>query len=128
MTIDMRIAAGALAIACVFAAGVHAQDDDLPAGPAKTAVVDACTSCHDAGTFTSERHSAADWSGIVTQMESMGLSLTDEQHGAIVAYLALADREWDAVRIWATVLLVGNLLIPGYWILLAMMKTGIVSF
>ncbi len=48
--------------------------------------------------------------------------------GAIVAYLALADREWDAVRIWATVLLVGNLLIPGYWILLAMMKTGIVSF
>jgi hypothetical protein len=48
--------------------------------------------------------------------------------GAIISYLALADRTWDTVRVFATVLLVGNLLIPGYWILLAMMKAGIVSF
>ncbi len=48
--------------------------------------------------------------------------------GAIIAYLATADRTWDVVRIFATLLLIGNLLIPGYWVILALMKAGVVSF
>ena len=80
--------AGALAIAGVLTAAVRAQDNALPDGPAKDIVMQACAACHDTATFTSERHTAGDWSSIVSQMEDMGTSITPDQHKAIVAYLA----------------------------------------
>jgi hypothetical protein len=48
--------------------------------------------------------------------------------GAICAYLGGQDRVWDWIRIAATVTLTANLLVPSAWLVMALMKAGIIGF
>ena len=81
------VAAAVLAVA-VDASKGRAQDNGLPQGPGRQEVVDGCTSCHEAGQFTSERHNAAEWQGVVDEMIGMGATISQDQSKLIVTYLA----------------------------------------
>jgi hypothetical protein len=48
--------------------------------------------------------------------------------GAVCAYIGGQDRPWDWIRIAATVALTANLLVPGAWLIMALMKAGIIGF
>jgi hypothetical protein len=48
--------------------------------------------------------------------------------GAICAYLGGQDRVWDWIRIAATITLTANLLVPAAWLVMALMKAGIIGF
>ena len=48
--------------------------------------------------------------------------------GAICAYLGGQDRAWDWIRVAATVTLTANLLVPAAWLVMALMKAGIIGF
>jgi len=48
--------------------------------------------------------------------------------GAVCAYIGGQDRSWDWIRIAATVTLTANLLVPAAWLVMALMKSGIIGF
>lgn len=48
--------------------------------------------------------------------------------GAVCAYIGGQERPWDAIRIAATVVLTANLLVPTAWLVMALMKAGIIGF
>ncbi len=48
--------------------------------------------------------------------------------GAVCAYLGAQDRSWDWIRIAATLTLAATLLVPLAWVVMALMKAGIIGF
>lgn len=62
-----------------------AAQSDLPPGPNRELALNTCTSCHDSTVFSSQRHSAGEWRGVVA---SMGTGLSADDDAKIVAYLA----------------------------------------
>lgn len=77
------------AFCAVIASGAGvAQADDFPSGPQHDLVAKACTQCHDAGTVTSQRMSADQWSGTVRQMIASGAQIPPQDVDAVVAYLS----------------------------------------
>jgi hypothetical protein len=48
--------------------------------------------------------------------------------GALCAYIGGQDRPWDWIRIAATLTLVANALVPVAWLVMALMKAGIIGF
>lgn len=48
--------------------------------------------------------------------------------GAVCAGIGGQGRPWDWIRIAATLTLTANLLVPAAWIVMALMKAGIVGF
>jgi competence protein ComEA len=64
------------------------KKDLLPEGPGKAMVVKKCTQCHDAERFSLLRHTEDEWDQVITQMQSNGLSMTDEEYGAVLNYLS----------------------------------------
>ena len=48
--------------------------------------------------------------------------------GAVCAYIGGQDRAWDWIRIAATLTLTANLLVPAAWLVMALMKAGIIGF
>ena len=72
------------AAAAPLATGAPAVD--LAAG--KTAFEESCSGCHEASLAAGLRLSRAGWQEVVDRMLGFGLAVTDEQHKAIVDYLA----------------------------------------
>jgi hypothetical protein len=64
------------------------KKDLLPEGPGKALVVKTCTQCHDAARFALLRHTEDEWDQVITQMQSNGMSLADEDYGAVLNYLS----------------------------------------
>ncbi|MEY4034416.1 MAG: hypothetical protein RIR91_686 [Verrucomicrobiota bacterium] len=48
--------------------------------------------------------------------------------GAVCAYIGGQDRPWDWIRLAATLTLTANLLVPAAWLVMALMKAGIIGF
>ena len=61
---------------------------DLPPGPEQMLVTQACTTCHLASQFTSQRKTAGQWAETVNQMINMGAVVGDSEFDRIVNYLA----------------------------------------
>ena len=72
----------------LMAAPLGAYAQDLPPGPGSDVTTRVCTSCHGTGEISSERHDAAGWGTIVTQMVAQGASATDDEQLQIIQYLA----------------------------------------
>ena len=72
------------AAAAPLATGAPAVD--LAAG--KTAFEESCSGCHEASLASGLRLSRAGWQEVADRMLGFGLAVTDEQHKAIVDYLA----------------------------------------
>jgi competence protein ComEA len=75
-----------LAVCFFCITSLHAQD--LPDGPGKDTSARVCTTCHPAEQATSTRRSKGDWEAIVGRMTDFGATMTQEEHEAIVNYLA----------------------------------------
>lgn len=58
----------------------------------------------------------------------VGIGIPTALCGAIIAYLAGMDRDWGALRIAATALLLGNLAVPAAWGVLWLLRHGYVHF
>ena len=77
----------AIALSAFFLTATPAFSQDLPNGAGKDVVVKVCTSCHDADTFSSKRHSKEEWKSVVDTMIGYGAEVTDEQATIVVDYL-----------------------------------------
>ena len=64
------------------------KKDLLPDAPGKAVVSQKCTQCHDAARFALRRRSEDEWDQVITQMQSNGLSLTDEEYDIVLSYLS----------------------------------------
>lgn len=76
----------ALAAATLWVSPAGAQAE-LPDGPGKAALTEACTQCHDLGTVTAQHRSAEEWTDVIDRMEGFGASLSDAKRADIAAYL-----------------------------------------
>ena len=65
-----------------------ASAQDLPPGPDQMLVTQACTTCHLASQFTSQRKTAGEWAQAVNQMIDKGAVIGDNEFDRIVNYLA----------------------------------------
>jgi hypothetical protein len=65
-----------------------ASAQELPPGPEQTLVTLACTHCHLASQFTSQRRTAGEWAQTVNQMIDKGAVIGDNEFDRIVNYLA----------------------------------------
>ena len=80
---------GLVGISLFFASGgARAQSTELPEGPGKAIVQQSCTTCHGSELITAQRRSADGWDEVVNRMLANGATLTDDEHKAVVAYLA----------------------------------------
>jgi len=93
---NSRVALGAVLL--LTAITVRAQDSarpptspgtgDLPDGEGRALVQRTCSECHALERVLATRETANGWRGIVDDMASRGAAATEEEFGAIVAYLA----------------------------------------
>ena len=60
----------------------------LPPGDGQEVVQNACTACHGVDVIVSQRHTADEWTDVVSQMVGNGASLTDDQFATVVKYLS----------------------------------------
>jgi hypothetical protein len=79
---------GIFCFAALALMGSAAQAQDLAPGPEQTLVSQACTTCHLATQFTSQRKTAGQWAETVNQMINMGAVVGDSEFDRIVNYLA----------------------------------------
>lgn len=79
---------GIFCSAALMLAGNPALAQELPAGPEQMLVGQACTTCHLASQFTSQRKTAGQWAETVNQMINMGAVVGDSEFDKIVNYLA----------------------------------------
>ena len=80
---------GLVGISLFFACGgASAQSTELPEGPGKAVVQQSCTTCHGSELITAQRRSADSWEEVVNRMLANGATLSDDEHKAVVAYLA----------------------------------------
>ena len=100
----MNVFAKKLALSCVvallagaLAAAAPPQDAGRstvalasPIEPGKAIVNRACQSCHDLGTVTDARHTAAEWPDVVERMRANGADLTDDEAKQVREYLIKA--------------------------------------
>jgi competence protein ComEA len=78
----------AMVLIAATASPQDASKDLLPNAPGKEVVVSKCTQCHEESRFALQKKSEDDWDQVITQMISNGLTLTDEEHGIALDYLA----------------------------------------
>lgn len=64
------------------------KKDLLPEAPGKAVVAKKCAQCHDASRFALQRHTEDEWDQVITQMQSNGLSMTDEEYDIVLKYLS----------------------------------------
>lgn len=83
----LPLGAVALAAALVAPAVAQGPNDILPDDPAKTLVVGACTSCHEATVIVSKSHTADEWDALIGKMVDRGAQLTDAEQEQVYAYL-----------------------------------------
>lgn len=91
------IAAAVIALAAAaLSAGPAGAQAELPDGPAKATLTEACTQCHDLGTVTAQHRSAEEWTDVIDRMEGFGASLSDAKKADILAYLSANLGKGDA--------------------------------
>lgn len=73
-----------LTVVVVFAA----QDDGLPDGAGKGAVLRICGNCHGLEQVTGAKYTKKGWSEVVDNMVTRGAEGSDEDMAAVVRYLA----------------------------------------
>jgi hypothetical protein len=80
---------GGLAALAAAAAAAHAQapSDPLPDDPAKTVIMNACTTCHDVGLITVKPRAPEEWDALVGKMIDRGAVLTPDEKQQVTAYL-----------------------------------------
>lgn len=66
---------------------IAAQDDGLPEGRGKDAVLRMCVNCHGPERITSEKYTKKHWSEVVDDMVTRGAEGSDEDAVAVVSYL-----------------------------------------
>ena len=87
---------GNLALAA-FGAVALAQENRLPAGPGRDAVIAACSDCHGLVALNGKHMSYGDWYGVIGDMMNNGASVPAEAREAIAGYLADNFGPQDAV-------------------------------
>lgn len=87
MRVSVFIAALGLGAAAVASAG-FAQDVQLPEGPAREKIQEACTACHSITEVTSNPRAKAQWAETVDTMISRGAQVSDADYPLIVDYLS----------------------------------------
>lgn len=100
-------------LALVLAAlALPAWAQTLPLGPGHDLTASACTACHDASLFTSQKKTESGWTATVEAMIANGAKLTAAQVPQVVAYLtrnfgapaqAAAPRSKNDVPVYAPV-------------------------
>jgi hypothetical protein len=78
---------GAIALSLWFGPAAGAQEAQLPQGPAKALVVEACTQCHAVSIITDQKRTAEDWSDILNRMVDLGAPINSQQQAEILTYL-----------------------------------------
>jgi mono/diheme cytochrome c family protein len=81
---------GSLALAggLLLAAGASAQENRLPPGPGRAAVIAACSDCHGLVALYGKQMSYGAWYSMIGDMMNNGASVPAEDRDAIAGYLA----------------------------------------
>ena len=79
---------GFFCFAALALIGSPARAQELPPGPDQMLVTQACTTCHLASQFTTQRKTAGEWAQAVNQMIDKGAVIGDNEFDRIVSYLA----------------------------------------
>lgn len=77
----------ALLLSAAAPAVAAGPNDVLPEAPAKSLVVRACTTCHQAPTVVAKRRTADEWDEMVAKMVDRGAALTEAEQDQVYAYL-----------------------------------------
>src|ERR1700678_3155839 len=85
---NAKLAELVLVVAALLGPAARAFADDFPPRPEHDLVVKSCTSCHDAGTVTSQHMSAQNWADTVKQMVANGAPVSGADINKVVTYLA----------------------------------------
>jgi hypothetical protein len=78
----------ALAGGIALLAPALAQENRLPPGPGRAAVIAACSDCHGLVALNGKAMDYGGWYGVVLEMMNNGASVPPEDRQAIAAYLA----------------------------------------
>jgi len=73
--------------AVALAGAAMAEETELPDGPGKAQVIEACSSCHALTQVTAQARSMTQWAEIVEQMIARGAPVSDDDYPVIVKYL-----------------------------------------
>jgi mono/diheme cytochrome c family protein len=77
-----------LAGALLLAANASAQENRLPPGPGREAVIAACSDCHGLVALFGKQMSYGTWYNIIGDMINNGASVSAEDRAAIAGYLS----------------------------------------
>ena len=80
---NLALAAGALILS-----PARAQENRLPAGPGREAVIAACSDCHGLVALNGKHMSYGSWYAVIGDMMNNGASVTTQDREAIAGYLA----------------------------------------
>lgn len=69
------------------AGAAQVTEAELPEGPGKTQVVEACSVCHPVTQVTAQVRTQAEWADVVEQMIARGAQVSEDDYPTIVAYL-----------------------------------------
>ncbi len=87
---SLRFAApviGALALATLCGQTALAQESELPEGPGKALLIEACTQCHAEGLITAQTRTSEEWADIISRMVGFGATIGEKQQAEILTYL-----------------------------------------
>jgi hypothetical protein len=86
-----RLLLGVIGCTGLLALGAMAAGDELPPGPNRELVSQACGACHDLdGLVAAAGASREDWDGAIDEMIGNGMHVTPEDRAKILDYLATA--------------------------------------
>jgi competence protein ComEA len=77
----------AAALLCLFLVFPAQGQDLLPPGPGREETLKGCSGCHGIRILVGEHRSEYLWSTTVGMMVSIGAPVSDDEFGAVVAYL-----------------------------------------
>jgi len=75
-------------VGCAIHRAADPEEQDLPEGKGKQAVVKVCTVCHGLGQIRKQRLDKSEWSDTVAEMTDRGAEADDRDFDAIIDYLA----------------------------------------
>jgi uncharacterized protein YejL (UPF0352 family) len=78
----------ALAGGIILLAPARAQENRLPAGPGRDAVIAACSDCHGLVAVLDKHMAYGAWYSVIGDMMTNGASVSPEDREAIAGYLA----------------------------------------
>ncbi|MEY4967040.1 MAG: hypothetical protein RL274_2623 [Pseudomonadota bacterium] len=87
VTADRAFRTTSLALLALAAATGVSHAQELPPGPMRDVVEQACTRCHLATEFTTKRKTAGQWAQTVNHMIDKGAVIGDNEFDRLVDYL-----------------------------------------